>query len=118
MALIAVIYAVPPVLWAACVMSKCKDNDSTFIRSIHKRKREVLEEHSPSIFRRLRASKRVSEGAGSGILNDSKKPTTKPQLLVVVVGNFCKQLSSSRNNKARASLQILMSFSKYFFGRV
>jgi hypothetical protein len=35
----------------ACMMSKCKDNYSIFIWSIHKRKRKVLEEHSPSFFR-------------------------------------------------------------------
>ncbi len=51
MALLAVIYAVPPVPWVACMMSKCKDNYSIFIWSIHKRKRKVLEEHSPSFFR-------------------------------------------------------------------
>lgn len=49
MALLAVIYSVLPVLWAACVMGKCKDNDSIFIRSIHKRNREVLVEHSLSV---------------------------------------------------------------------
>jgi hypothetical protein len=50
MALLAVIYAVPPVPWVACMMSKCKYNYSIFIWSIHKRKRKVLEEHSPSFF--------------------------------------------------------------------
>ena len=40
--------AVPPILWAACVMSKCKDNYSIFIRSIHNRERKFLEEHPPS----------------------------------------------------------------------
>jgi hypothetical protein len=102
MALLAVIYAVPPVLWVACVMSKCKDNYSIFIRSIHNRKGKVLEEQSPSAFRRRRPSKRVSESASSGIFNGSKKPIAKPQLLVVVVANFRKKLTSSRSNKACA----------------
>jgi hypothetical protein len=102
MALLAVTYADPPVLWAPCVMSKCKDNYSIIIRSIHKRKWEVLEEHSTSVLRRRRPSKRVSEGASSGIFNGSKKPTTEPQLNVVVVGDFFKKLASSWSNKVRA----------------
>jgi hypothetical protein len=101
-ALLAVIYAVPPVLWAACVMSKCKDNYSIFFVPIDKSEREVLEEHPPSVLRRWRPSKRVSQGASSGIFNGSKKPTTKPQLLVAVVGNLGKKLASSRSNKACA----------------
>jgi hypothetical protein len=40
--MLAGIYAVPPVPWAACVMSKCKDNYPIIIRAIHKRKRKVL----------------------------------------------------------------------------
>jgi len=60
--MLAVSYAVPPVLWAVCVMSKCKDNYSIFIRSTHKRKRKFREEHSSSVLRRWRPSKRVGRG--------------------------------------------------------
>ena len=75
-------------------MSKCKDNYSIFIRPIHKRKPEVLEEHSPRVLRRGHPSKRESECASSGHFNVSKEPTNEPQLNVAVAGNFCKKLAS------------------------
>jgi len=102
LALLAVIYAVPPVLWATCVMRKCKDNYSFFVRPKHKRKGKVLEEHTPSIFGCRRPCERVGEGARSCIFNRRKKSRAKPQLFGVVVGNLRKNLTPGRNNKACA----------------
>ena len=78
MALLAVIYAVLPVLWSTCVMRKCKDNYSFFIRPIHKRKGKVPEEHTSSIFGCRCPCQGVGEGARGCIFNRSKKSGAKP----------------------------------------
>lgn len=51
MAVLAVLDARLPILWAACVMSNCKDDNPVFICGGHKGERKVFDEDAASIAR-------------------------------------------------------------------
>jgi len=67
----------------------------------------------------LGQGERISEGASRCIFNSSKKPPTKPWLLVFVVGKLQQEARALRDQQSvRASTQRLAGFATNFFSAV